>query len=338
MKWCLRNVFLFALLCLQGLAFAEDDAVIDQITKDQSSESTRSGFNFWTKTEGAYYFKSDYVTGETHMAKPTGVYDGVEVRTLFYADYKILTPLGDHFLLRDANVILRSAIEITPLSIRPMASVFFWPFPFLGFDVGGSVGSGWNMGSLHGLSVLNKETREYETLDPFSSYYFDLWAEGIFQFDLAAVIPGEWNHVVTLVNYQLLYAGLTGVKKKDVWEWQESENQADGLQYYLGVILAYQIEGFFHRIGVFSEFWGHFDSGDYGELGDSYDGDFMKIEISPLVELKFSEKTSLILLVGFNRRRSFEEPHDDIEEEPLLHRTGSEWIFDRVAFRWSHNF
>lgn len=300
--------------------------------------SAERGFSFWTKTEGAYYFKSDFETGTDHFSEVKGPYDGVEIRTLFFADYKIPTPLGDNMLLRGANVMVEGAFEITPISVRPILKLFFWPLPFLGFDIGGSVGSGWNIGNLHGLSVLNRETREFETLTPFTSYYFDGWVEGIFQFDTGVLFPGDWTHVVALVNYQLIYGGLTGVGKYDIWEWQESENRADGLQYYLGAILAYQMPCFVYRVGVFSEFMGHFDSDDYGDVGDTYDGDFMSIEVSPLVELKFSEKTSLIILVGFLKRRSFSEEHEKIDEETFLVRTGSEWVFDRIAFRWTHNF
>lgn len=323
MKLTLKNAFLFvaALLLSQSSVFA-----------------AKEGFSFWTKTEGAYYFKSDYETGGDHFSEVVGPYDGAEIRTLLFADYTIPTPLGDHFLLRDAHLMVEGAFELTPVSVRPMLKLFFWPFPFLGFDVGGSYGTGWNIGDLHGLSVMNQQTQEYERLDPFSAFHYDCWVEGIFQFDTGVIFPGDFTHVVALINYQLIYAGLSGVKKNDVWEWQESEHQVDGLQYYFGAILAYQLPYFVYRIGVFGEFMGYFDSDDYGKFSDTYDGDFMKIEMSPFVELKFSEKTSLIILLGFNKRRSFSEEHSDVDEELFLTKTGSEWIFDRLAFRWSHDF
>lgn len=301
--------------------------------------------NSWTfseTTDFAYYPKSDYKSGGTHYAPFSGIFNGVELRTTFHADYKIDTPLGQHWLVKNANLVLGTGIEITPITINPLASISFTPVPFLAFSAGGTIGTGWNMFGLKGMAKLKDgnaaSQADYENLTTFVNWYYDFWFKGTFMFDTGAIWQGDWTHVVMMASYQPIYKGILGIENEQIWAWKNSVNNVNGWQYNVNFILAYQMPLILYRAGFLCDLNGYYRKGDYGRISDSFNGDYMSVKISPFVQLKFSEKDSLSALFSFATRRSFREDHDDAIEEPYLEYTGHEWFFYRIACSWTHVF
>lgn len=293
-------------------------------------------------TDFAYYPESDYKSGGTHYAPFTGIYDGVELRTTFYADYKISTPLGEHWLVKDSNVVLEGGFEFSPISIRPMISASFTPVPFLVFSAGGSLGTGWNMLGWNGMAEFTEgnaaEDADYEGLTPFAHWYYDFWGKGTFMFDTGAIWKGDWHHIVMAASYKALYQGLTGVENEQIWAWMNAVNNVNGWQYFANFVLAYQMPLHLYRAGFMCDLNGYFRSGDYGRISDSFNGDYMTIKLSPFMQFNFGERDSLYTLFTFAKRRSFAESHDDAIEEPYLEYDGDEWLFYRIALSWTHYF
>lgn len=289
-------------------------------------------------TAAADYLKRDIEPGEDHFASVAGPFNGVKAATVPTATYAIPTPLGQHWLLKDADVKISGSFEISPLSIRPALKAEFTPVPFLVFDAGGSVGTGWNPLGFNGMSIYNPAKAEYEALTPFKHYYYDLWATATFQFDLGAVIEGDWNHLVMLASYQWIYKAITGVDDGEIWEWQVIPGEANGWQYYVTGVLGYKMPLTLSMIGFMAEFYGHFDRADFAKRYKGFDGEFMWIDLSFLMEFKLSKKDDLKALFTFEGDRSFATPHESSDEEPFLVRTGREWSFYRIALSWEHNF
>ena len=69
----------------------------------------------------------------------------------------------------------------------------------------------------------------------------------------------------------------------------------------------------------------------------AFDGAFASISLSPLFQFSFGDKDSLICLLDFSSRRSFEESNSAYEDV-RLHTVGREWYFRRVAFSYTHKF
>jgi len=169
-----------------------------------ADEVKSSPFSMRLTTDLAYYPKNAPKTGsDTHFAPVTGVFDKIECRTNFIADYKINTPLGEHWLLSDANVILSGACELTPVSLRPQISLGFQPLPFFVIKGGSSVGLGWNAMGFEGICKFNEKTREYEKISPVNHPHYDVWGQAMLMFDTGAIVPGDWNHVVMLASYTI---------------------------------------------------------------------------------------------------------------------------------------
>lgn len=294
--------------------------------------------NFSLTTAAADYLERDIEPGEDHFASVAGPFNGAKVATIFNAIYTLPTPLGSHWLLKDADVEFTVGLELSPLSIRPLVKAEFTPVPFLVFGAGGTIGTGWNPLGFDGMSIYNPVKAKYESLTPFKHYYYDFWASATFQFDTGALIPGDWSHVVMQASYQWIYKGITGVDDGDIWEWQVIPGEANGWQYYVTAVLGYQMPLVLDMIGFMAEFYGHYDRSDYAKMYRGFDGEFMWIDLSVLLEFAFNEKNTLKTLFTFEGDRSFSVKHENSDQEPLLKRTGREWSFYRIALVWDHKF
>lgn len=289
-------------------------------------------------TVAAIYTDVDYETGDDHFAGLNGPFSGAKAVTRFNATYTLPTPLGEHWLLKDANLAFNGTFELSPLSIRPLVSLDFTPVPFLVFSAGGSIGTGWNPLGFDGMSVYSLKKQEYKSLTPFAHYYYDYWASATFQFDTGALISGDWSHVVMQATYKWIYEGITGVDDGDIWCWQVFPGEANGWQYYITGVLGYQMPIILQMVGVMAEFYGHYDPADYNKIYRAFDGDFMWIDLSLLMNFKLNDKNSLMSLITFEGGRSFATMHENSDEEPLLVKSGREWSFYRIAFSWNHKF
>ena len=288
--------------------------------------------------DAAYYPKSDYIAGGDHFAPLTGAYSGLEGRVTGSLSYKIPTPLGESWLVSSANINVKLNLELSPVSIAPETKISFTPLPFLVFETGAKLGTGWNLGGLQGMALYNG-TDGYDNLKPFQNWFTKFYAQGTFQFDTGAIIAGDWTHVQVMYTYQAYYSALSGVANGAVWEWQCSGNKANGWQNYQNIVLAYQMPLTLSRIGVLTEIEGHYKNEDYDTTAyPDYNGSFKSISISPLMQFTFGEKQSLAVLFGFSSRRSYTQSHTDSKVEPNLTYAGREWYFNRIALSWSMSF
>lgn len=310
----------------------------------------KSNWAFDLTTQGAYYTKTNYVKGNNHFAPLSNIYSTIELKTTFNANYKISTPLGNHFLLKPSNIIINSGLEICPVTIRPVLSVKFTPLPFIIIESGASIGTGWGLFGMQGLAILDKEKLEYNngrikesSIDykdctPFVDYYYYLWTKGTFQFDTGAIIQGDWTHVIMQLSYTVNYSGLTSADKNDIWLWQTANNKANGFGYQFDYLLAYQMPIFINMAGIMGDVFGYYDSDSYGDVGDSYNGSYKTVDISPFLKFNITKNDSLFTLFNFRCRRSFNQDHNSQKEEIFMEQTGDEWFFYRIAFNWIHNF
>lgn len=331
-------------LSLSAVVFVSSAAFSQEAEEAKSQKKNTFIWKFYEQTAGAYYFKSDYVSGGDHFAPITGLFNSFELKTTFNAECKIPAPLGKHFLLKDSNVRIKTAFELCPVTVRPLVSVSFTPLPFLVFSTGASIGTGWSAFGFKGLCKLDengkisKKSIEYENLTPFGNYYYDFWFSGLFQFDTGAIFPGDWTHAVMQASYTVSYVGVTGVDDGKIWLWQLVGNNCNGWRYTANFVLGYQMLLPLSMIAVNTDVYALFNSDDYGIYSSSYNGDFTNVTISPMLKFDFSKKDSLFVLFEFKKRRSFEEEHSESKEEIFLTYSGAEWFFNRIAFSWTHVF
>ena len=294
--------------------------------------------NFVLGIDGAYYPKSDKVSGGNHFAPVTGPFSAFELRAIGTYNYVIPVPFSDHPLVRGNTLTLSPSLEFTPISLAPQFTVAFSPVAFLIFYGGGKIGTGWNLDFIgaKGLAVYNETTQVYDSVTPFASYMHQWYLEGLFQFDLAAVLPGEWNHVVTQARYKFLYEGLWNAGgPQEFWRWQGTIEKATGWQYLSSVVVGYQMPLVLDMVALQFEFEGYFDKHDFPDWAQEWNPTFMKVGISPVLSFKFNEKNSLLVQFRFRSRRSFTEEVLADNHDFYYTYAGREWFFDRIGFSYT---
>lgn len=303
-----------------------------------ASSAVAAEISYTLKTDGAYYFESGIKTGKDHISPTTGLFDGIELRTAFEASSTLPGPLGTHPLFREAEFQWATGLEVSPVTVRALLDCRFTPLPFLILKAGASLGTGWNAFGLDGLGVYDKDLADYEGLTSFSNDYYDLWAGGTLQFDTGILFPGEWTHVVMQLNGTVQREAVTGVDNGEIWIWMESENHANGALFEASAFLGYQMPLPVNLVGILFEVSGHFDGSDYGDYDATFDGDFRDMDCSLMANIAWNASNSITFLARLDSRRSYDTPHSDKSEEPLLQKTGREWYFDGILFRWEHHF
>ena len=323
-----------------GLAFLILAAMVNLLCAQEARKEKASPLSVYLTTDLLYYPESKTQPGSsgTHFAGLTGAYSGFECRSQLFVDYMIKTPLGGHWLLKDANVVLTGAFELTPLSVRPQLALGFQPFPFLVFKGGGSIGFGWNMLGFEGLCALDEKSKKYEAVSTFSYPFYEVWVQGTLMFDTGALVPGDWNHLIMLASYKTFYSGIAGLGRHTPYGWQGDKNRVEGLQYEFCGILAYQMPLVLYRAGFMYTAYGHYDGGDYGDFDASYDGAFTQHSLAGLCQFKFAEKDELTCIAQFTTRRSFDKELDEAEDALFAQKVGTEWYFQRLIFSWTHKF
>lgn len=294
--------------------------------------------SFSLTTDGAYHPKSAYEPGGTHFSAVEGIYRSVKARTRLDASYELPLLVRDNPLQRGNHLTVTGSFELSPVSVLPQVSVLFSPAAMLEFKLGGMAGSGWNLGTFSGgIAEYDEAAQKYRTLTPFSAWYLCGWASATVQFDLAALWPGDWHHVVALAEYTVGYESMAGTDAT-LWSWRTVRGMADGWTYKQYYVIGYRMPLRLSMVAVTAELTGHFDGGDYGAFDRTYDGEFMSVTITPTVQVSLTEKDDIYVVGNVSARRSFSAPHESEDEEPLLVKSGTEWFLDFFAVRWVHRF
>lgn len=298
----------------------------------------KSSLEYSLTTSAAYYPEVDHNRGSSHITGISGPYDGIEAITEFDAAYTLPFLRGDDELTADNYVTFSMGLELSPVTVAPVAKIAVSPIVFLEFAIGGTAGTGWNAFDLfQGMAEYDETKPEYKDLTPFAHWYLYGWASGCFMFDLAALWEGDWHHVVATATYKAGYQKLTGTDS-DVWLWQATDRLASGWIYEQEYFIGYQMPLMLSMIGVGTTLSGHYQSSDFGDYSSSYKGDFMTIDIWPMAEISLDKNDKLYVLLDFEARRSFHEKYKDSEHEPLMTYSGREWIFYSVGLQWKHLF
>ena len=272
------------------------------------------------------------------VAPLSGFYSGVEARVTGKYNYVIPTPFGTNPLVKGNNVTITPALELSPVTIMPQLAVAFTPIAFLKFTASAKIGTGWELIGIKGMGILDSPRSGYVSLPAFQNYFYEFRLTNLFQFDLGAIIPGDWTHVVTQATYEIMYTGLTGVKNGTPWLWQASGEKANGWNYYSQIILGYQMPLVLQTVGMQFEFSGYYDDSSFAPIYAEWNPTFTRVNINPICILKFNDKHSLTIQSRFSSRRGFSTSAGNDATNFRLNYNGREWWFERVALSYSYSF
>ena len=168
---------------------------------------------------------------------------------------EIQTTIAQDISIRD-NLKLKLSASISPVSVGTSLGVNWLPFPFLELVLNGTVGSGWNIPIAEGLRINQRQGLHDNELigDAFAGLIWSMGGGGAFQFDYAALVPGDWNHILFRTYHGLEYRAFTAADAGVSWLYQgdEGENR-NGWSYYGNAFIGYQMPLFLNLTGLLAE-------------------------------------------------------------------------------------
>ena len=145
------------------------------------------------------------------------------------------------------NITTAFTAEVAPVSVNGIGEVIWTPAAFFMLSGGGKAGSGWKMPLGIGIG-LNKPESEGDEMprkaeidgSAFDGLLWSAWGAGTVQFDLGAVFPGDWTHVLFQTRQEFRYSAYTRSEpwKPWVFENDDRENQ-NGWTYNATYVLGY---------------------------------------------------------------------------------------------------
>ena len=167
--------------------------------------------------------------------------------------FKVPLMQFDNPLTKDNNINFKIGAELSPISFEGKFSITWTPIAFLEFYTESRVGSGWKLtNELLGTAINeNKGGKSNSIPINFSKAVYSFTLGGTFQFDLGAVIPHDWSHVIFKTDQYALYKAMSGVNSETSWLYQADygENR-NGWRYMSSYVIGYKMPLFLDLIAM----------------------------------------------------------------------------------------
>jgi hypothetical protein len=226
---------------------------------------------------------------------------------------------------------------LTPVSVRAELEAALTPLAFLSFSAGAMAGTGWDIRIFNGMG-LNADGSGVPESASLQGAVLKSWFGATFQFDLAALVPGEWAHIVTLLSPKLQHAWFSGASRGQAWMFEDDIGENfNGWKLLGSWFLGYQMPLALDMIGVLLETEQNLgDVRDLSPLGSGgWGSDFLLITISPVFDFRLSDRSSLAVLVQFRRERKYTDASVFYAYYESRQYAGTYWDLYRIAFSYS---
>jgi hypothetical protein len=158
---------------------------------------------------------------------------------------------GSGPLTENNNITALLVADATPVSINAIGEILWTPAAFFQLAGGGKAGSGWNMPLGKGVGINAPEKGQAPPGSPrkakitgnaFEGLIWSAWGAGILQFDLGAVMPGDWTHVLFQTRQEFRYGAYTLAGPGDSWVFENDDGEnRNGWNYYASYVLGYSM-------------------------------------------------------------------------------------------------
>jgi hypothetical protein len=251
----------------------------------------------------------------------------------------------DNFLMSGNNIRTALSVDLSPVSTNIGAELTITPLALLQLKIGAKGGTGWNIelfGShINGVglnSVTAPTTSGYGVGQGWGFNYSE-WAAAVLQFDVGAVIPGDWNHIQMQTTQKITYAGYSGVKyvDNDSWYFEASSGEArNGFSYHGDYVLAYALPLSISEVAFIDTiaFMAESDMHLY-DWNTAWGGDEMTWTLSGILNFTWFEGFNTAVIVQFNQGKDFSYksggliPRDQVKNTYYRNR-----VFEDLYFKF----
>jgi len=220
---------------------------------------------------------------------------------------------GESPLSADNGVKLALTAKLSPVSVNGLAEAVWTPIAFFQLAAGGRAGSGWYLDFFgsdnYGLSLNLPDSKGYADAAKggFDGAILKAHGGGALQFDLAAIIPGDWNHVVARTYHEFNYKTYTAAKTGEAWydENDDGEN-CNGANYYGNLLVGYQMPVFVNTAALLAEAHRYLYDYDTRGLGrDSWRENDIRWVISGVTQFTVTKQLDAALIAQFRSRKNY---------------------------------
>jgi hypothetical protein len=262
---------------------------------------------------------------------------GAEAKAILSEELVLPLLRGEGALLSGNNLTLRASGELSPVSVNAVVQATLTPIAVLKLSLGAAAGTGWSVGFV-GLALNPADNAQPLAQVPFGGVVWRTWASGTFQFDTAALVPGEWNHVVMVASPMLEYRAFTGAADGQAWLWEADKGyDFNGFKLKGAYFLGYQMPIVLGTAGMLleTEQW-LFDVAARSPMAaGGWGSDFVILNFGPVLSFTLGNASSLAVLIQFKTAQKWTDATTRIRY--FENRVYESWYlyFNRVAFSWT---
>ncbi|MGD9940255.1 MAG: hypothetical protein AB7T74_10675 [Clostridia bacterium] len=221
------------------------------------------------------------------------------------------TKIAHAYDLRD-NLTLKLSASVSPVSVNATAGTSWLPFPFLELALNSSIGSGWNISIADGLRINQRVegTNDRELVgSAFAGLVLGVEGGAAFQLDYAALVPGDWNHILFRTYHGLKYQAFTAADAGESWLYQADEGEnRNGWSYAGTTFIGYQMPVILNTIGLLAE--GNLYLYDSPE-GEIWGDDLMQWTLGAVMNFTVTSKLGLTIISQARTARNFTSATED---------------------------
>jgi len=258
-----------------------------------------------------------------------------EAKMIFSQNFIVPIMQGDGALTRGNNIRFGIDAEITPISMGLLGKAVFTPIAFIELSAGGIIGSGW-VANLFGselrgigINVPDEDGKTSVNGSAFDGAFVGANFGGAFQFDLGAVIPGAWNHVLFRTYHEASIMTYSRANRSDPWffENDNGENQ-NGWTYLANFTLGYQMPLFLNVVALQAEMERYlFNYPD----SDSWGGRIGRWDFGLVMNFRIVQQFSAMLVTQFRLHRNYKDDNNDNYYQNRVYTDSRTLKFYRVA-------
>ena len=228
----------------------------------------------------------------------------------------------DNPLTKDNNINFKIGAEITPITTEGKFNITWTPIAFLELYTESRIGSGWKLtNELLGTAINeNNGGKTNKTPINFSNAVYSFALGGAFQFDLGAVIPHDWSHVIFKTDHYALYKAMTGVNSETSWLYQADygENR-NGWRYMSSYVIGYKLPLFLDLIAMKIDVEKKLFASPKGLDNKVWGEDLFLTTFGPIINFNIKKDYNIMLLVQWYTYPVYKnEGKDDFYQTKIL--------------------
>lgn len=193
--------------------------------------------------------------------------------------------------------------------------------------------------SMSFMGVYNPQKRDYDNDIFMTEFAYGIKYRVGISLPLMLILPkSNWTKIILKPNANWTFTEYSGADDGEIWRCGQSYS-VNGYRYRYGGTLVYLLP--FEHVRMFmlnAGVGGFMKSAKFDEVFDGFDPYFKTVSIMPMLNFKFGEKWSGLLMTSISRNRTYEDYYYRNYEEFLQTRTGSEWQIRMIMMTFTRKF